>query len=350
MCSTFCIYYFGYIIYNNCTMGKTIRIIKLFSFVIILLEIVLGAAFSVLYFNNLFNLQSIIKPFYIALSMVVVIVVDCLFIWIVILILSSLRQKTDLRAADLIGSDIEEAYNLNLLDGFYYMGYVHEKGFVPSYIKINEESFELYEDIDRLLFCRGGGLTDSVILINQGDYERIAAGAFHEKCLRLFRFGNKGNQNGLADYIERKSGSDVASYYEAYKRASQSAELLKLLMGYISTVILANAIIAIYYKIETEKEKDVYKYKLLLSLGAERNLIRKCIKEKLIVATFFPLFISLIWMIIVSYINTFSYDHQVIAVCKCIGIGFTLGCLLYGVCKVYIKSILKEDVYTVTVL
>ena len=34
-------------------------------------------------------------------------------------------------------------------------------------------------------------------------------------------------------------------------------------------------------KIETEKEKDVYKYKLLLSLGAERNLIRKCIKEKL---------------------------------------------------------------------
>lgn len=229
-------------------------------------------------------------------------------------------------------------------------GYVHEKGFVPSYIKINEESFELYEDIDRLLFCRGGGLTDSVILINQGDYERIAVGSSHERCLRLFRFGNIGNQNGLADYIERKSGSDVASYYEAYKRASQSAELLNLLMGYISTVILANAIIAIYYKIETEKEKDVYKYKLLLSLGAERNLIRKCIKEKLIVATFFPLFVSLIWMIIVSYINTFSYDHQVIAVCKCIGIGFTLGCLLYGVCKVYIRSILKEEVYTVTVL
>ena len=59
---------------------------------------------------------------------------------------------------------------------------------------------------------------------------------------------------------------------------------------------------------------------------------------------------SLKQMIIVSYINTFSYDHQVIAVCKCIGIGFTLGCLLYGVCKVYIRSILKEEVFTVTVL
>ena len=96
-------------------MGKTIRIIKLFSFVIILLEIVLGAAFSVLYFNNFFNLASIIKPFHIALTMVIVIVVDCLFIWIVILILSSLRQKTDLRAAEVIGSDVQEAYNFAMI-------------------------------------------------------------------------------------------------------------------------------------------------------------------------------------------------------------------------------------------
>ena len=96
-------------------MGKTIRIIKILSFIIILLEVVLGASFSVLYFNNLFNLQSIIKPFYIALSMVIVVVVDCLFIWIVILILSSLRQKTDLRAAEVIGSDVQEAYNFAMI-------------------------------------------------------------------------------------------------------------------------------------------------------------------------------------------------------------------------------------------
>ena len=96
-------------------MGKTIRIIKLFSFAIILLEIVLGAVFSVLYFNNFFGLANIIQPFYVALAMVVVIVVDCLFIWIVILILSSLRQKTDLRAAEVIGSDVQEAYNFAMI-------------------------------------------------------------------------------------------------------------------------------------------------------------------------------------------------------------------------------------------
>ena len=96
-------------------MGKTIRIIKLFSFVIILLQIVLGVAFSVLYFNNLFGFANLVQPFAIALAMVVVVVVDCLFIWIVILILSSLRQKTDLRAAEVIGSDVQEAYNFAMI-------------------------------------------------------------------------------------------------------------------------------------------------------------------------------------------------------------------------------------------
>ena len=96
-------------------MGKTIRIIKLFSFVIILLQVVLGVAFSVLYFNDLFGFASLVQPFSIALAMVIVVVVDCLFIWIVILILSSLRQKTDLRAAEVIGSDVQEAYNFAMI-------------------------------------------------------------------------------------------------------------------------------------------------------------------------------------------------------------------------------------------
>ena len=96
-------------------MGKTIKGIKTFSFLIILLEIIAGAAFSVFYFNNFFNFQDIVKPFYLALGAVSVIIIDCLFIWIVILILSSLRQKTDLHAAEIIGSDVQEAYNFAMI-------------------------------------------------------------------------------------------------------------------------------------------------------------------------------------------------------------------------------------------
>ncbi len=96
-------------------MGKTIRLIKIFSLIIILAEVILGTAFSILYFNDLFNLQDRIKPFYIAVCLVSVIVVNCLFVWIVILILSSLRQKTDLKAAEIIGSDVQEAYNFAMI-------------------------------------------------------------------------------------------------------------------------------------------------------------------------------------------------------------------------------------------
>ena len=96
-------------------MGKTIKYIKTISFIIILVQIVLGALLSIFYFNNLFNFKEVFPPFYLVLAMIVVVVIDCLFIWIVILILSSLRQKTDLRAAEIIGSDVQEAYNFAMI-------------------------------------------------------------------------------------------------------------------------------------------------------------------------------------------------------------------------------------------
>ena len=96
-------------------MGKTIKFIKRSSFIFIALEILIGAIFSILYFNNFFNIQDSIKPFFIALAFIVIIVANCAFVWIVILLLSSLRQKTDLKAAEVIGSDVQEAYNFAMI-------------------------------------------------------------------------------------------------------------------------------------------------------------------------------------------------------------------------------------------
>ena len=96
-------------------MGNTIKRIKIASFVIILLEILAGSIFCVFYFNNFFNFQAVMTPFAVALASIIVLVINCLFVWIVILILSSLRQKTDLRAAEVIGSDVQEAYNFAMI-------------------------------------------------------------------------------------------------------------------------------------------------------------------------------------------------------------------------------------------
>ena len=96
-------------------MGKTIKIIKIISFIIIALEVLAGGVFSFIFFNDFFSWKTNVLPEYIAITMIIVIVVNCLFVWIVILILSTLRQKTDLRAAEVIGSDVQEAYNFAMI-------------------------------------------------------------------------------------------------------------------------------------------------------------------------------------------------------------------------------------------
>ena len=96
-------------------MGKTIKLIKIISFIIIALEVLAGGVFSILYFNNFFDFMTLVKPEYLAITMITVVVVNCLFVWVIILILSTLRQKTDLRAAEVIGSDVQEAYNFAMI-------------------------------------------------------------------------------------------------------------------------------------------------------------------------------------------------------------------------------------------
>ena len=96
-------------------MGKTIKLIKIISLILIAIEVIFGGVFSIFYFNDVFGLYANTKPEYIAITMAIVIAVNCLFVWVVILVLSTLRQKTDLHAAEIIGSDVQEAYNFAMI-------------------------------------------------------------------------------------------------------------------------------------------------------------------------------------------------------------------------------------------
>ena len=80
-------------------MGKTIRFIKLFALIIIFIEVVFAVVISILFFFNLFNFQNILNPYILVAIMVGIVILDGLFTWIIIRRLTSLRQKTDLRAA-----------------------------------------------------------------------------------------------------------------------------------------------------------------------------------------------------------------------------------------------------------
>ena len=96
-------------------MGKIIKRIRITSAVIIIMQIILIALFCIFYFANLFELQSLITPLYVIIGAVGLVGLDCIFVMISVLRISRIRQKTDLHAAEVIGSDIQEAYNFAML-------------------------------------------------------------------------------------------------------------------------------------------------------------------------------------------------------------------------------------------
>ncbi|MCR5505419.1 MAG: DHH family phosphoesterase [Bacilli bacterium] len=96
-------------------MGKKIKHIQIFAFIIILLQFLLIAAFAVLYFSNLFDIRRFVRPDYAIIGSIALVAFDCIFVWIVSVQISSLRRRTDLHAAEVIGSDVQEAYNFAMI-------------------------------------------------------------------------------------------------------------------------------------------------------------------------------------------------------------------------------------------
>ena len=96
-------------------MKKTASTFKLVAFILIVVELALIATFGIFYFKNVFDLKSklTIEIFYVSASILAGL--DMIFVWVSILVFSYKRKKTDLRAADLIGGDVQEAYNFGMI-------------------------------------------------------------------------------------------------------------------------------------------------------------------------------------------------------------------------------------------
>ena len=84
---------------------------KLIGIIVGLLELIGVAFLGFSFYFQWFNFPQ----FVIYVSLGSSVVVDIIYVWGIIFYFSRIRQKTDLRAADLIGSDIEEAYNFGML-------------------------------------------------------------------------------------------------------------------------------------------------------------------------------------------------------------------------------------------
>lgn len=96
-------------------MKKIIWKFKLIAFIVLIIEVAVVTLFGIFYSKNIFNLQNIVTNQIIFGVSAGLIGFDIVFIWVSIIIFSNKRHTTDLRAADLIGEDVQEAYNFGML-------------------------------------------------------------------------------------------------------------------------------------------------------------------------------------------------------------------------------------------
>ena len=96
-------------------MKKRLFKAKLIGITIGLLELIGLVFLGLAYYFDLFSFRDLITPIIIFIALGSAVILDIIYVWAIIFYFSKIRQKTDLRAADLIGSDIEEAYNFGML-------------------------------------------------------------------------------------------------------------------------------------------------------------------------------------------------------------------------------------------
>ena len=96
-------------------MKKKINIIRIIAFITIALEIIGLALFTIFYFNDLNHAKEVCKPEYIIVGAVIVVVINVIMLWIGTIRVAAYRHKTDLKAAEVIGSDVQEAYNFAMI-------------------------------------------------------------------------------------------------------------------------------------------------------------------------------------------------------------------------------------------
>jgi len=97
-------------------MTQALHNMRLRALIIIFLELTIVGVGILLYFYDFpAGFQEWMKPEYWIVALVASLVLDIIFLWISLIHLNGIRQKSDLKAATLIGSDVQEAYNFGQL-------------------------------------------------------------------------------------------------------------------------------------------------------------------------------------------------------------------------------------------
>lgn len=96
-------------------MNKALKSLRQQSITIILIELIIVAAAIIIFFYNLFDLKQYFTSTTILISAVAIVIFNVFFTATSFIRISRIRQKSDLKAAELLGADVQEAYNFGML-------------------------------------------------------------------------------------------------------------------------------------------------------------------------------------------------------------------------------------------
>jgi len=91
------------------------KILKTLIFILTFVEIIGLVLFATFYYLNLYSLQSLVTTELLVLIFVCVFAFDIIVFWSSTVYFSNLKSRNDLRAAEVIGDDIQEAYNFGMI-------------------------------------------------------------------------------------------------------------------------------------------------------------------------------------------------------------------------------------------
>lgn len=96
-------------------MKKHLKTFKIVSAIFILTQLIIITLFGIFYYLNLFDIKSKIDLSTMFIVFSILLAMNIILIWVSAGVFSSFRRRTDLKAADLIGGDIQEAYNFGMI-------------------------------------------------------------------------------------------------------------------------------------------------------------------------------------------------------------------------------------------
>lgn len=96
-------------------MLKTIKSLKFKIITLLLLELLILVGFFTLWFYNVWGLKDIINIEMMLIAMLVIILINTISFIVVFRTISKKRYSTDLKAASIIGADVQEAYNFGMI-------------------------------------------------------------------------------------------------------------------------------------------------------------------------------------------------------------------------------------------